>query len=164
MKAYKLNIILPEDKSQLEDISLILDEKIISMIGDDVNLRDYICDPIVNVFEVERLVQYIYLPKEVDIHDLIVGLSDFGLIESWVDITEGLKKDYTKFDGIIDNEFNEFYRITLLSNFFMKTLTVDNVLDYIKESGYESLNTYHISALKGWPLCNSIEELDSDDF
>jgi hypothetical protein len=45
----------------------------------------------------------------------------------------------------------------------MKTLTVDNVLDYIKESGYESLNTYHLSALKGWPLC-SIEELDSDDF
>ena len=52
MKAYKLNIILPEDKSQLENISLILDEKIISMIGGDVNLRDYICDPIVNVFEV----------------------------------------------------------------------------------------------------------------
>ena len=35
MKAYKLNIILPEDKSQLENISLILDEKIISMIGGD---------------------------------------------------------------------------------------------------------------------------------
>ena len=58
-------------------------------------------------------------------------------------------------DSMDDYNFN---RITLLSNFLVKTLTVDDVLDYIKESGYESLNTWHLGALKGWPL----EELDDD--
>ena len=162
MKAYKINVLLPEDKSQIENIASILDDKIISMIGGDVNLDDYLCDPTVNVFVVDKITQYIYLPKEIDIHELIVDLSDLGLIESWEDITEGLKRDYTQFDGIANMDDYNFNRITLLSNFLVKTLTVDDVLDYIKESGYESLNTFQISALKGWPLCVSIEELDSD--
>lgn len=159
MKAYKISILLPEDKSQIENIASILDGKIISMIGgDDVNLDDYLCDPTVNVFEVDRITQYIYLPKEIDIHELIVDLSDMGLIESWEDITEGLKRDYTQFDGIDSMDDYNFNRITLLSKFLVKTLTVDDVLDYIKESGYDSLNTWHLGALKGWPL----EELDDD--
>lgn len=81
-----------------------------------------------------------------------------GLIESWEDITEGLKRDYTQFDGIDSMDDYNFNRITLLSKFLVKTLTVDDVLDYIKESGYDSLNTWHLGALKGWPL----EELDDD--
>ena len=167
MKAYKLNILVPEDKSQLENMASILDSRLVSMIGGDVNLDDYLCEPSVDIYKVDKLTQYMYLPKEIDIHEFIVDIADFDLIESWEDITEEVKRDYTQFIDLTDKtveDMIEYGRTKLLINFLIKVLTVDDVLEYITKYGEDSLNDLHKSALKGWSLCKSIEELDSDTF
>jgi hypothetical protein len=86
---------------------------------------------------------YLYLKNIKKLSKVVDVFIKNNILISYDDITEGVKKDFTKFNGI-----NKPFDNRLLKDFFDSEFTMDDALDRISEVGIKSLNEYQKTILK----------------